>query len=148
MTAKELASALNGREYGGEIYPEEQREAEASRLVVAFGYSDDNVELKGAVDEEIGAYEGATLHFTKDGLLQEPACESSELCDCPYFQKAKRSARTVKAVWHDEGGPCWTFETTIPHETFEIMEDGEVFCIGIVFSLQDIGQQVKEEPAK
>ena len=41
-------------------------------------------------------------------------------------------------MWHDEGGPCWTFETDIPHETFTIMEDGEPWCIGMVFSMKDL----------
>ena len=46
---------------------------------------------------------------------------------------------TSKAVWHDKCGPFWTFETDIPHETFTIMEDGAPWCIGIVFSVADLG---------
>ncbi len=45
---------------------------------------------------------------------------------------------SLKAVWDDTGNPCWTYETDIPHETFEIYEDGELFCIGIVFSTKDL----------
>lgn len=39
-------------------------------------------------------------------------------------------------MWHDGGCPCWTFETDIPHETFTIVEDGEIWCVGIVFSMK------------
>ena len=55
---------------------------------------------------------------------------------CPYFAREREKAKTIKAVWHDKGGPCWTFETDIPHETFTVMEDGEPFCVGIVFSME------------
>ena len=55
---------------------------------------------------------------------------------------ALKAAKTIKAVWHNEGGPCWTFETDIPHETFTIMEDGAPWCIGIVFSMADLGVTV------
>ena len=133
MTAKELAIELNGREYGMEISKDEERQAADAGLVVAYGYSDDNVELRGAIDEEVGAYNGTTVYITPDGVLQGPDCGQD---DCPYFAREREKARTVKAVWHDKGGPCWTFETDIPHETFTVMEDGEPFCVGIVFSME------------
>lgn len=137
MTAKELAEMLSGRKYGIEITSEEARAAKDAGLVVVYGYSDDNVEFAGAIDDEVGAYEGATIYLTPAGVLQEPDCGRE---DCPYFTKEREKAKAIKAVWHDEGGPCWTFETDIPHETFTIMEDGEPWCIGIVFSMKDLAQ--------
>ena len=138
MTAKELAAMLTGREVGGELFPEEEQMAKACGLVVVYGYYDDNVELRGAIDEEVGAYEGTVVYITAAGLLEEPACDSAENCACPYFAAAKSTAKTIEAIWHDEDGPCWTFETDIPHETFDIYEDGEVWCVGIVFSMEDL----------
>lgn len=73
-----------------------------------------------------------------DGILEGPACSCAEDCECPYFTKERERAKTIKAVWHDEGGPCWTFETDIPHEIFTIFEDGEPFCEGIVFSMEEM----------
>lgn len=139
MTAKELAEMLSGRKYGMEITSEEARAAKDAGLVVVYGYSDDNVEFSGAIDEEVGAYEGTTIYLTKDGLLEEPACGIAENIECPYFIQVREKAQTIKAVWHDRGGPCWTFETDIPHETFTVMEDGAPWCIGIVFKLDDVG---------
>ena len=136
MTAKELAEMLTGREYGMEITSVEFDRAADARLVVVYGYSDDNVEFAGAIEDEVGAYEGTTIYLTPAGVLQEPDCDRD---DCPYFAKEREKAKTIKAVWHDKGGPCWTFETDIPHETFTIMEDGEPFCVGIVFSVEDLG---------
>ena len=32
----------------------------------------------------------------------------------------------------------WTYETEIPCERFDIWEDGEVYCVGLVFSIEDL----------
>ena len=90
----------------------------------------------GAIDEEVGAYEGGTICLTKTGIFEEPDCSCTEAC--PFYSAALKAAKTIKAVWHNEGGPCWTFETNIPHEVFNIYEDGELFCVGIVFSTEDL----------
>ena len=137
MTAKELAAVLSGREYGMEISREEEREAKEAGLVVVYGYSDDSVELRGAIDAEAGAYDGATIFVTPAGLLEEPACDSAENCTCPYFKEKKKAAQAIEAVWGANGTP-WTFTTDIPHETFTVFEDGETFCVGIVFSMEDV----------
>lgn len=133
---KEFAEMLSDRSAGEEITKDEERQAADLGLVVVYGESDDNVEFRGAIDEEVGAYNGATICLTKTGLFEEP----HDFCtqDCPFLAAALEKAKTIKAVWHDEGEPCWTFETDIPHETFNIYEDGELFCVGIVFSVEDL----------
>ena len=42
----------------------------------------------------------------------------------------------------DESGSliAWTYRTDIPHETFMIYEDGEPYCRGIVFNIDDVKQ--------
>lgn len=135
MTSKELAALLDGNQYDNEITKEQEATAADNGLVVAFGYSDDNVVLCGAIDDEVGAYDGTTFHVTRDGVLRTPDCNCDE---CKYFEIAKRAASEIKAIWHNTGEATWTFETTIPHETFRIYENGELFCIGIVFSLNDL----------
>ena len=134
LIAKELAAMLDGRQYRQEIFSNEEQEAKESGLVVVFGCSDDLVELRGAIDDEVGAYEGTTIFVSKNGkLLNEPDCINSE---CPYYKAAIDSAEKIHAEWHN-GNPCWTFKTSIPHETFSIFEDEDKFCEGIVFSIED-----------
>ena len=132
MTIEELASKLDGNKYGDEITKEQEALAAENGLVVVFGYSDDAVELCGAIDDEVGAFDGTSFYVTRDGVLKEPDCGYD---GCKYFEAAKREAMEIKAVWHGTGNPCWTFETDIPHETFQIYEDEELFCVGIVFSV-------------
>lgn len=135
LTREELAARLNGRKYGSEITREEEAEAKAAGLVVVFGYSDDNIELRGAIDEEVPCYDGGSAYLTATGLLQNE-CENEE---CPHFEKAKERAATIEALWCTEEGYSWTYRTSIPHATFEVVEDDEPYCRGIVFALADVG---------
>lgn len=134
MTRNELAKLLNGREYMKEITKDEEALAKAAGLVVVFGASDDNMEFRGAIHDELGAYDGTTAYLTSAGLM-ESACEHDE---CPYYERIKKTAATIDAQWGAEPRYSWTYETTIPHEIFEIVEDGEPFCRGIVFALADV----------
>ena len=134
MTKEELAAKLTGREYGSEITDAEAEEAKRAGLVVVFGYSDDNVELRGAVHEEIGTCGGVAVFLDIKGLIENECPES----DCPYYARMKEKAAIIETLWCEETGYSWTYKTDIPHATFEIMEDGEHYCRGIVFALADV----------
>lgn len=108
MTLKEFAQMLDGREYLYEITKEEEALAKELGFVVVFGFSDDNAELRGAIDDEIGCFDGGRL-------------EHKDLPDVIY------------AKWCDrETNYAWSYKTSIPHETFRIYEDGDYWCVGIV----------------
>lgn len=132
--AEEFAALLDGREYGNEITDTEASYAKAAGLVVLFGYSDDNMEFRGAIDDEIGCYEGGTAYLTDKGLMRSQCNEGD---DCPYFMLAIKTAATIEARW-DVDGYSWIYETAIPHATFEIVEGDEKFCRSIVFALADV----------
>lgn len=135
MTPKDLAALLNGREYRKEMTPQEEALAKAHGLVVVYGASDDLMEFRGAIDDELGSYGGATEYLSPTGLLRSECLEDQ----CPYFERLKADAPTIKAIWCPEGtGYSWAYETKIPHETFDIIEDGEPYCRGIVFALADV----------
>lgn len=130
MDIKEFAIALTGREYGNEITSKEEKMAKDLGFVIVFGYSDDTAEFRGAIYDEVGCYEGGEIFIDKDGLIEE--CE----CECKYFKLAKEKAKIIKAIWDTEY--CWKYEISIPHAEFEIFEDGEKFCKGIVFDIKDL----------
>ena len=56
MEIKEFANLLNNREYKKEITKEEEKIAKENNLIVIFWYSDDNIELRWAINDEIWAY--------------------------------------------------------------------------------------------
>ena len=134
MNVQELANLLNGREYRQEITKEEAQQAKEAGLVVVYGASDDLMEFDGVIHDELGAWNGTTAYLNEHGLLVNDCVD-----ECPHFEKAKQKARTIKAIWHDNGEYSWTFETTISHATFDIVEDGEKYCRGIVFELATLG---------
>lgn len=127
MTAKELANLLDGREYGREITKEEIAAAKAAGLVVVFGASDDLIEFRGAIDDEGGCFNGGTVYFDQDGIAQEG--EEREF--------------SIEAVWCGSEGYTWSYNADFPHKSFAILEDGEPYCLGIVFSLEDLKPQEK-----
>jgi hypothetical protein len=133
MTAKELAEKLNGEEYPLHIPVDLVREAKAHGLVIVYGASDDLMEFSGAINDEVGCYDGGTAYLTRRGLLENECVD-----DCPHFALLKKSSATIEALWCEEGDYSWTYRTEIPHETFEVIEDGEPYCRGIVFDLDDV----------
>ena len=56
----------------------------------------------------------------------------------PITLEMLAKARTIEALFAKEPGYTWIYKTDIPHETFEIVEDGEPYCRGIVFNIGDI----------
>jgi hypothetical protein len=114
MITKEIAEILNGIEY-------------------CFGASDDLMEFRGAIDDEAGCYDGGLVYFNRSGELSSECNDD----DCPYFEKTKENASKIKAIW-GAGGYAWTYETDIPHETFEMVDDGCEYCRGVVFSIDDV----------
>lgn len=138
LTKEQLAETLNGNEYGNEITKEQEQQAKENGLVVAFGYSDDNMELRGALDDEFGCYEGGEIKFTKEGKqIDEDDIEVLEKYD------VVPKLNTIDAVWDepfDETDERCSFQykTDIPHSKFRIMKDDELYCVGIVFNLSDL----------
>lgn len=133
MNIKELAERLNGREYGEEIARFESKIAEESGLVIVYGASDDLAEFEGAIYDEVSCYDGGTIYLDSDGI----ASIECDNVDCPLFKKYLKQCKTIETIWNKEGY-SWAYKTDIPHETFDIMEDGEKYCRGIVFAIAEL----------
>lgn len=138
MDAKELAQALNGIEYPPEISRELCEQAREAGLVIVHGAGDDLVEFEGAISDERGCYGGKTFVIDGKGLQLsfERARDDGEDALRDYFAREGKG-KALKALWCAEPGYSWTYQTDIPHETFEVIEDGEPYCRGIVFRLAD-----------
>ena len=95
MTPQQFAQMLNGREYCKEITKEECVLAKQHGLVVMFGGSDDLMEIRGIVDDELSAWDGLTVHFNHDGLI-ENGCSDE---DCPAFKKAIKAGHSIRQIW-------------------------------------------------
>lgn len=125
---------LNNCRKGDEVSDEINLLAKENNLVIVYGASDDLIEFEGAIDDELDAYGGRTVYLDKNGIIKN-LCDDE---DCLYYQKIIEKAIFIIAHWHDTGYYCWSYETSIPHETFDVLEDDGVFCRGIVFSLDNL----------
>lgn len=141
MSKEELASWLDGREYGRELSRLLQEHSDLWKkegLVVVVGYSDDNVEFYGAIHDEVGAYDGAEIQVDHKGIVPECECECRcRKCDNPHPFKS----HLVSAKWGTDEY-CWFINSEIPHASFDILDneldDGMKFCRGIVFNISDL----------
>lgn len=144
MTKEELATKITGMEYGSDIEESVLEEAKASGLIIIYGHSDDLIEFEGALEDEAGAYGGgaAPIYKRRDGglaIMDENQLE--DLLDLaneidihikvPRVKiKAISPATDVEAMWH--------IKTDLPFANFDIMEDGDLFCRGIIISKADV----------
>jgi len=141
MTKEKFAEMLNGRQYRNEIEKEESLIAEQNNLVVIFGASDDLLEFRGAIHEEIGAWDGTAVQICKK-VKEWVVIENEEFQEevekiSEYGLDLK--GHEVEAIWSPEEPECsWLIKTEIPHATFDIIEDGELYCRGIVISLDSL----------
>jgi len=137
MNIKEVAEELNGNniDIKGCFF----RDIDLKELgfVIAYGQSDDLLELEGAMRDEYGAYNGTEIKLNSGGVI-ENKCESE---DCLYFLKEERDAKFyIKAEFDPkESDAIWLITTNIPHETFNIINDeNELWCKGIIFDIKSL----------
>jgi hypothetical protein len=134
MTKEQLAAALDCREYKDDIAPDLLQSAFDNKLLIIEGGSDDLCEFYGAFREEVGCYEGGKIRFNKLGEASgEDDSEDGESEMLPH---------KLEAVWgkkDDRGHECsWQYRTSLPHAKYDVMEGGELYCVGMVIDLKEI----------
>lgn len=134
-TVNEIAEMLAGAKYRDPVSKTVAELAKMSGIVIVYGQSDDLMEFEGAIYDEVGAYNGTTAKVDAKGLIpdRESIEDDDELRD--YFAR-EPNGKAIEAVW-DADGYSWVYRTDIPHVTFEVTDDGEPYCRGIVFALAD-----------
>ena len=132
--AKELASILNGRQYGSETTDALRVSANEAGLIIIFGASDDLCEIEGYLSDEISCNNGGEILFDK-GELYQSRCEGE---DCVHEIKIQDNCKRVEILWYREEPYSWTYKTNIPHETFDIFEGVEKYCRGIIIDVKDL----------
>lgn len=134
LTKEEAAARLDGNEYGEEGSKDLFAEMKAAGLVAVFGASDDLIEFRGAIDDEDYPEIDIPIRLSSTGLMKSECDDEG----CPYFAKLAANAPGISAKWDDGSGFSWRYETSIPHAKFVIVEEGETYCEGIVFALDDL----------
>ena len=144
MTKEQLAEQLNGNEYGEEMTAEQERLAKKHDLLIVFGASDDLVELRGAINDGIDACDSIDFFIdtkAKTIIADIDVYDEDVLRRYDALEYVKdRIAKALKftAIW-DADGYSWVYELDFPHAEFDILEDGDKYCRGIVIDLKECG---------
>jgi hypothetical protein len=150
MNKEELAQLLNGRQYRRELTKDEEAAAKDSGLVVVFGASDDLLELRGALRDEYGCGENEDHLFDSDGkALPHDIEDHAEWLKEHGMLNAfmERFRNKITSHWCGKGmnnatpedeDISWQYSTNIPCATFQILDEGDVYCVGLVFSMTDL----------
>jgi len=148
MNLKEWAKKLNGCEYGNEVSDEDIELLEKDGVVAVFGYSDDNMELVGAINDEYPAYDNSVYYYCGDESFMEEndINEFLDYVDDEYpalkkiVTKALCDNKDNSSITIKKSDKCqFEYETNIPNvEYFDVLEDGELYCKGFIFNINDL----------
>ena len=120
MNTKEWAEKLNNIEYPADEIWDMRKQFEEDGVVVVYGASDDLIEFEGAIQDEGDCYNDKVFYLNKEGLT------------------TSYSKNYVKVTHPHNGTVQFNYETNIPCEWFDVMEDGELYCKGFVFNINDL----------
>jgi len=139
MNKEKLANLLDGSEYPFRLNRKIRDLAKEDGLLVIYGMSDDLMELEGAISDECGCFNGGSFMLDDQGiLLPWDGDDYGDEYDAEQYFKRKPKAKMLEALWCEEEEYSWTYKTDIPHACFDIVEDGEKYCRGIVIDLKDL----------
>ena len=139
MNMEEFAKSLDGREMGKELTKEEEQIAKENGWVVVFGHSDDCIELRGLIHDELYRNRNPDkFWFSAHGPMKKwedvDHDDEEEMED--YFENKYNAIGKLDVHYgstFDGEYFTWVFDWGWPHDVFRIYEDGEGFCLGIVF---------------
>lgn len=120
MNTKEWAEKLNNIEYPADEIWNMRKQFEEDGVVVVYGASDDLIEFEGVIQDEGDCYNDKVFYLNKEGLTTS-------------YRK-----NYVKVTHPHDGTVQFNYETNIPCEWFNVVEDGELYCKGFVFNINDL----------
>ena len=163
-TIHDLAKLLNGNEDGNELDNNLLKDIEGfckkQNWLIVYPYSDDNIELRGAYDEEIGAWDGTTIRFVKAGDFymdeddEECYRKASENmfvavneCEINEIKKSignwlDYNGLIIEALWEPKQLPdyAWAYHAlgNVDYAEFDILSDGEPWARCMIIDLNNI----------
>lgn len=144
MNLKEWAEKLNNMEYRSDSLLENDKQLKEDGVVAVVGASDDLCELYGAIHDEYDCYNGTILYWNgKDFFTETQKDDFLGYVDNEYpefFEMCQKLFKDdVMYIKISDGRDCqFEYETNIPCEWFNVMEDGELYCKGFIFNKNDL----------
>jgi hypothetical protein len=148
--AETLAESINLNEYWKETTDEDVQYAKDNNLMICTGSGDDNISLYWAFEEEVWLSSTGSFHIWKmedDRYFRLRAEDNKEEIE-------SLSESTQWLIWDIDKLLWWLIEIKVnynsewdwylfdmsdnKHPTFEILEDGEKYCIWCVVDLSSL----------
>lgn len=141
ITKEELAAKLNliGRR---DVMPLKLVNlARQNGLVIAYGESDDTLQLEGAISDEVGAG-NRTMYYIKNGRPYSNPCRYFSAGDeeCIHYNEWTRTANYIEVSYSEKPDDItWKIYSDMPFSPFDILGDGEsksIFCRAAVIDIR------------
>ena len=132
-----LAQELDGSDYLWEPSREDVQRWERLGLVVIYGYSDDELIFQGAISDGLSVYGDFDFELFSGGRVLQPG--EVEAANAEDYVAGKNAVYRLRcrARWEHEGYSWWLgAEGPFPWAPFNIFEDGDLFCRGLVVGLR------------
>lgn len=157
-TIEDLAKLLDGNERNVETWNEYGinilETCEKKGWIIAYGASDDLLEIEGAIRDELGANDGALAQFYKKGSFY-PEYDEEDVYhkakeDMFYniedwtLKKTKedkyKDTVVIESLWCPEGTDMsWQINVAgAPFAKFNVMEDGEIYCEAAIIDISKL----------
>ena len=150
MTKEELAELMNGKEQGQEITVVDCEKAARSRLVAVFGWDDDQCIIRGAINDRWTASPPGTIFGIANGRIIPSLVLPEDLLSLKRYGLLAQAINVCQGAYRielhfamlEDDNPdseaAWEVRTNAPHEKFMIFSDGDRFCRGAVFDLDEL----------
>lgn len=147
-TIQDVAAALQRVEIGCEADNLDLLTAcRKNNWLIVYGASDDLCKFTGAFSEEVSIYDGGEIRFTARGAIPDMDQVGEALAILEeqginlHLSDFTRELLSIEAIWDEPTNetpprrPSWHYITSLPHATFDVMESGALYCIGLVIDL-------------
>lgn len=146
MKLIQIVSQLDSIEYPVKIDESVIQQAKDNNIVIVFGASDDLIEFRGAICDENSVSgidvtlidnEG-TLPIDENGAIKD-FDDLVNIHDLRKLVSRFDKSIAVTSYWQPDDGSNASWSYSVPEgvewEPFNVMEDDELYCVGIVFKL-------------
>jgi len=133
--AKLLNGNLNGNELDNPYNIDVEKICKENKWIILFPYSDDCLEIRGYIDDEIGAWNGGDYEIIKKGDFYKDTDEENT------YHKTERNMLTygdenpgIKIKWCEKDNYVWHIDCTYDNVAYfniqdeDTMEDNEIWA--------------------
>jgi len=139
MEFQEFRDLLHGRQNGKVLFQKEENIASMNGWTVIYGCSDDLIEFEGYISEEMSQYGSDSLHIVKKKDSLEVLDDYDYNNINQKFEEYNIKLPSVKILFNNNHDDYyWYIYSDVPYLSFDIMEDDEKFCRGIIIDKIDI----------